>query len=334
MSDAVSVVDHEALEQLTVDESRQLQEDIKELTKDDPKPVVEEQPEPSESDEDDDDDDHSAESAESTDPEREAIRERRRKERQEKKRYRLEKEDSYKREIDALRRQLEEVNTWKNTVERRHVDTGVQQIDKALRDAESSIELAKQAIKEATVSQDGDTLVDAQELYYAARKRHEDLTRLKAGIAQRMSAPPQQNIDPMIVNQARTWMEKKPWYDPSGQDMDSRVALQIDNSLAQEGWNPRTPEYWTELDNRLKKYLPHRFTSEMEGASMSSGESVRKNRPPTSGSGQGRGSPGAGEYRLSPERIRAMKEAGMWDDPEKRKRMIKRYVDMDRNQGA
>jgi hypothetical protein len=29
-----------------------------------------------------------------------------------------------------------------------------------------------------------------------------------------------------------------------------------------------------------------------------------------------------------------MKEAGMWDDQEKRKRMIKRYIDMDRNKGA
>lgn len=324
MSDNVSVVDNEAMEQLTEDESKQLQADVAELTKDDPVVSTEEQ-ETTESDDDDDDDGLH----EDVDPERQAIRERRRKERQDKKRQRYEKEESYKREIDALRRQLEEVNTWKNTVERRHVDTGIQQIDKAIRDADSTIDLAKQAIKEATTSQDGEALVEAQELYYAARKRHEDLSRLKAGIAQRMTQPPQQNIDPMIVNQARSWMETKPWYDPSGQDMDSRIALQIDNQMAQEGWNPRAPEYWSELDVRLKKYLPHRF----ESANIASSESSKKVRPPTSSSGQGRGNPSSNEYRLSPERIRAMKEAGMWDDSEKRKRMIKRYMEMDRNKG-
>lgn len=323
MSDSVSVVDSEALEQLTEDEQKQLLADVKEIQGDQPiEEVGDEDSTDSDSDSEDDDD-------EEVDPERAAIRERRRKERQDKKRQRYEKEESYKREIDSLRRQLEEVNTWKNTVERRHVDTGIQQIDKAIRDADSTIDLAKQAIKEATSSQDGEALVEAQELYYAARKRHEDLSRIKAGIAQRMAQPPQQNIDPMVVTQARGWMENKPWYDPSGSDMDSRIALQVDQALVQEGWNPRTPEYWSELDNRLQKYLPHRF----ESASITPSESSRKVRPPTSSSGQGRGTPGSTEYRLSPERIRAMKEAGMWDDTEKRKRMIKRYIDMDRNKG-
>jgi hypothetical protein len=327
MSDVISVTDHDSLEQLTDEEQKQLQADVSELTKDDPKPEQIEQVEERDEDHDDEEEPHDPNDV---DPERMAIRERRRKERQDKKRSRIEKEESYKREIDGLRRQLEEVNTWKNTVERRHIDTGVQQIDKALRDADSTLDLARQAIKEATVTQDGDALVEAQELYYAARKRQEDLTRIKVGIAQRMAAPPQQNIDPMVINHAQSWMEKKAWYDPSGRDMDSRVTLQIDNQLAQEGWNPRTPEYWNELDERLKKYLPHRF----ESATISSGDGVKRNRPPTSSSGQGRGSPSSNEYRLSPERIRAMKEAGMWDDQEKRKRMIKRYIDMDRNKGA
>ena len=326
MSDTVSVVDHEALETLTEEESKQLQADVAELTKDDPVEKQEQKEVDSDSDYDDEDESHESNDV---DPERQAIRERRRKERQDKKRSRVEKEESYKREIDALRRQLEEVNTWKNTVERRHIDTGVQQIDKALNDANSTIDLAKQAIKEAIASQDGEASVEAQELYYAARKRQEDLMRIKAGIAQRMAAPPQQNVDPVVVTHAQSWMEKKNWYDPSGQDMDSRITLQIDNQLAQEGWNPRTPEYWNELDERLKKYLPHRF----ESANMTTGEGVKRNRPPTSSSGQGRGGPTSNEYRLSPERIRAMKEAGMWDDQEKRKRMIKRYMDMDRNKG-
>jgi len=39
-----------------------------------------------------------------------------------------------------------------------------------------------------------------------------------------------------------------------------------------------------------------------------------------------------GEFRLDPERVRAIKEAGMWDDPKQRKRMIDKYVEFDRQQ--
>jgi hypothetical protein len=124
-------------------------------------------------------------------------------------------------------------------------------------------------------------------------------------------------------------MKDKTWYDPSGKDMDSRIAFQLDQSLAQEGRDPRTKEYWEELDNRLQKYLPHRITNSTT-STYTEQHDVTKRRPPTSGSSQG--SPQRqGEYRLSPERIRAIKEAGRWDDPDQRKKMIKSYMEYDRN---
>lgn len=37
-----------------------------------------------------------------------------------------------------------------------------------------------------------------------------------------------------------------------------------------------------------------------------------------------------GEFRLSAERVQAMKEAGIWDNAEKRAKMIKHYAAYDR----
>lgn len=37
-----------------------------------------------------------------------------------------------------------------------------------------------------------------------------------------------------------------------------------------------------------------------------------------------------GEFRLSPERVRAIKEAGKWDNISERNRMIKKYAEYDR----
>lgn len=327
MTDAVlSQTDTEDLGQ---EDELLIQNDLKELGIEDP--IKQGEPEDkslkTEITPENDDDLHPSDGR--TDEEREAIRARRRVERQQKKQNRREREDSYRREIDSLRAQLAEVNDWKNAVDRRHVDNGVQQIDAAIRDSQSSLDLARQALKEATISQDGEALVDAQELYYAARKRIEDLSRIKQRISQGANNPQPAPSDPAVVNMAQSWMKDKSWYDPSGKDIDSRIALQIDQTLAQEGWNPRTKEYWEELDNRLQKYLPHRFTNGTT-STYTEQHDVTQRRPPTSGSSQG-AAPRQGEYRLSPERIRAIKEAGRWDDPEQRKKMIKSYMEYDRN---
>lgn len=316
----------EGQDQIDDEDLKQLSEDFKELgvSTEKEKPDVEEiDNEELRNDSEELGPEHDGKSEE----EREAIRERRREERKNKKRYQKEKEDSYRREIASLKQQVQEMNSWKNTIEQRRVQSGVAQLDKALQDSSDALELAKRAIKEATDTNNGAALVDAQELYYAARRRQEDLIGLKRQIATRMSQPPTQAIpNPKVVANAQNWMKDKKWYDPTGTDADSRVALTVDNSMAEEGWDPQTSEYWEELDNRLKKYLPHRYNSGYN--EPNSGKSGM--RPPTGGSSQTRSNSSSSGFVLSPERVRAMKEAGMWEDPVKRKAMIQRYIEQDR----
>jgi len=320
---------------IVVEESPLTDEDIKQLDDDfealgekpaeEAKPIIEEQKV-----EDDDDDrekqleeDH----GDKTPEEREAIRERRRLERKQKVEHRKQKEDSYRREIETLRKQLDEVNAWKNTVEKRNVQSGIAQIDKAIQDAQEALELSKQAIAQATQEQNGQALVDAQELYYAARKRGEDLANVKQTIAKRMSQRPQQTLDPGVVQQAQAWIATKPWYDVTGKDQDSRITQSIEGGMAEQGWDPRQPEYWKELDTRLQKYLPHRFNVSYTAPNGSN--TGEKPKPPTESSNQAAGKPTTG-YRLSPDRVKAMKEAGVWDDPSARREMIKSYMDFDK----
>jgi hypothetical protein len=95
--------------------------------------------------------------------------------------------------------------------------------------------------------------------------------------------------------------------------------------------SPRTPEYWDELDNRLQKYLPHRYTGAANG-----GSSTGNQRPRNVVGSSGReasaafGGDNRGTFTLSPERVRAMKDAGAWDNPERRQVMIQKYVAYDR----
>jgi hypothetical protein len=119
-------------------------------------------------------------------------------------------------------------------------------------------------------------------------------------------------------------MRNNDWYDPNGRDPDSKIALTLDQALTEEGWDPKTSEYWDELDNRLQRYLPHRYNSN------NNDESYSRRRPKNVVTSSGRESSSSGggrnTFTLSPEQVRAMKDAGMWDDTEKRAKMIRRYA--------
>jgi hypothetical protein len=141
-------------------------------------------------------------------------------------------------------------------------------------------------------------------------------------------------MDPEVVSHAQQWATKNRWYKPQGTDPDSRLMLSLDAQVHEDGFDPRTPEYWEELDERARKYLPHRYSrrantvasrgeKEYEGGTAGAGS-------PVSGSDREvRGRTGSGSYVLSRERVEALKESGMWDDPEKRAKMIKRYQEAD-----
>jgi hypothetical protein len=132
-----------------------------------------------------------------------------------------------------------------------------------------------------------------------------------------------------MVNHAQAWMERNPWYDPAGRDQDSRIALTLDNQLAADGWNPTTPEYWEELEARTQKYLPHRFS----GGTINNNDKPRGRRSPVAGSGRDSAGSREGTYKLSAERVNALKDAGIWDDPKARSEAIKRFREYDRANG-
>jgi hypothetical protein len=94
-----------------------------------------------------------------------------------------------------------------------------------------------------------------------------------------------------------------------------------------EGYDPASEDYWDELDKRLSKRLPHRYNESYDEAPKRRPKSfVTGSSREVASSGGGRNS-----FVLAPEQVRAMKEAGMWDDPDKRAKMIKRYAQEARN---
>jgi len=279
--------------------------------------------------EDSDEADNAARQAEmaaggGVDPAAEALREQKRLKRVKRKEYHKQVSTEKDHKLDFLSRQNQELLERLSVLEKKSHGSDLARLNKAMEDQHNRILFAKQKIAEATSTGNGELLTSAQEMWFEARRQFEALDAVKkkatAPVRQRTIQAP----DPQLQRHASAWMENNQWYDPNGKDPDSRVALTIDQAMAEEGWNPKTPQYWTELDNRLQKYLPHRYTGEAN-------ERPTLKRPRNFVTGSGRESVssnviGRNQFALSRDQVQAMKDAGMWDDPEKRAKMIRRYA--------
>ena len=134
----------------------------------------------------------------------------------------------------------------------------------------------------------------------------------------------------MVQRLAAQWVKKNSWYDPSGSDADSRIAKKIDELMVAQRWDPKDPDYWDELDSRLQKELPHRYNDSNDDESRS----VRRPRNIVGSSGReasaAYGGSNRSQFVLSPERVKAMKDAGAWENQERKAKMIKNFIAFDR----
>jgi hypothetical protein len=230
--------------------------------------------------------------------------------------------------LQELQRANRELNDRLSRMEQRGVQHDIDRIDRSLEDANVRFEYAKMQLAEATQAGDGEAVADAQGRWYEARQQLDHI----ASIKRQAQAPQQQRVqapNPNVQRHAQEWMTRNSWYDPNSRDVDSKIAKQLDEALASEGFNPASPDYWDELDNRLQKYLPHRYTGAADSGQQT-------NRPRNIVSSSGREAAAAGgssrnSFTLSPERVRAMKDAGAWDNAERRKNMIQKFMEYDRN---
>jgi len=252
----------------------------------------------------------------------EAIRSVRREKRKAKKVYHRQQQVEKDLRYNQLVRQNQDLMTRLSTVERKTHGSELARVDKAIEDHQVRLQYAKMKMAESASANDGEAMANAQEMWYDARQKVEALENMRRQASQ---PPKQQAIAPDMAVQrnAADWMERNNWYDPQTKDVDSKIAKVVDESLVSDGFDPRSAEYWEELDNRLQNKLPHRYTSNADEKSY-----VRRPRSAVTGSGRESASSSGGRnsFTLSADQVRAMKDAGMWENPTLRAKMIKRYA--------
>ena len=133
---------------------------------------------------------------------------------------------------------------------------------------QSQTEAAKRAYKEAYDAGDSDKMVEAQQAlsniavetqrYNTAKIRAEQ--QAKAQVAQQQPVQQQQPVrqqaqpDPRAIQ----WKDKNTWF---GDDkIMTAAAFALHSQLTEEeGFDPNTEEYYSEVDSRMRKEFPHKF---------------------------------------------------------------------------
>jgi hypothetical protein len=236
--------------------------------------------------------------------------------------------------LQQLQRENEEFKRRLSNVERETKNSQIARIDKHLEDQKVRLEYAKMKMSEAVQAGDGDAMVEAQTMFNEAQSAVGEFARAKQQAereTQNRNDTPV--VDPTVQRNAADWMRRNSWYRPDTSDRDSQIAKKVDELLVTEGLNPSDPDYWDELDNRLQKALPHRYNDNND-----SNSAVRKPRNVVGSSGREASAAYGGNNRtqfvLSPDRVKAMKEVGAWDNPTRKKAMIENFIKYDRANGT
>jgi hypothetical protein len=282
--------------------------------------------EPDERTDEEREDDEVAEEESEDEEERERIREARREERRLKKDLRKQRDESARNKITALERRNEELARRIAEVESTSASYKFAQVDKALDDEQTRVEYTKMKLLQASQNQDAVGQAEYLEQLQDAKLR---LAQIQAYKKQQLeeAKQPKQNVPNPVTNEVRknadAWLNKNKWFDTNARDTDSKIAKVVDQELAADGWDPADPEYWDELDSRLQSRLPHRYTSKGDRKSRNTG-------PTASSRTTNPSNKNANTITLSRERVDAIKEAGAWDDPARRAKMIRAYALFDK----
>jgi len=141
---------------------------------------------------------------------------------------------------------------------------------------ESQLSLARQALKQATESQDAESIASATEAltmatsdrarleqYQQQQKQYEQQEAAYVQQAQNQQeqqpqAAPEEYNEPS--DKSREWAKNNSWF---GKDqIATSVAFAVHKELENEGFDLESDEYYSEIDKRVQKELPHKFNVE------------------------------------------------------------------------
>lgn len=229
------------------------------------------------------------------------------------------------RELQLLREQNQQLMERVNAIEGSVNTQTASLLDQRFNEAQREVQQATSIIARAVEAGNGEDVVAAMRLKDEAQSRLMQIAAAK----QQVSAPQQQGPDPRVQSLAKEWAAANPWFDPNGRTEESAIALAIDRVLPNEGYDPRSVEYYEELTRRLNRRL-----GQSEQPSTQRDQPAKRKAPPQGTASQHAPQSTRKQVFVTPERKQAMIDAGYWDDTALRNQMLRAYHDYDKNSAS
>ena len=177
----------------------------------------------------------------------------------------------------------------------------------------NGMDAAKLAYKQAVETQDIDGQIAAQQAIAEMAMEDARLKQIKANQEQRAEtaqrvveqpqAAPQQQAEPDFDPRAESWAQKNRWFGTD--NAMTYTAFDIHKELVEnEGFDPQSEEYYTEVDKRIRVAFPHKFDT-VEQSTTAPTQSVASARRPASTKGRRK------TVKLTPSQVAISKRLGV-----------------------
>ena len=174
------------------------------------------------------------------------------------------------------------------------------------------LELARAAYKTAHEAGDTNQILQAQEFLNEAQTDIKSLSVAKVELdnispAVEQQQQPQQQVQPSSTVDPRAveWSQNNDWF---GQDrVMTAAALALDAELKEEGYSPNDPEFYNEIDNRIKEAFPQKFNNPVNQSSVQE----QPSQPAQVVAGASRSTPAPNKVKLTKEDVRLAQNWGI-----------------------
>ena len=212
-----------------------------------------------------------------------------------------------KQELERLAQQLIEENKRL----KKNVYTGQEAIIAGAKSkAESELEMARRKLKEAQEAFDTDAIIAAQEAVMDAKIKVEQTKNYRPTPLQeeRFAVQPQQTQPEKAEPDEKTlrWQAKNQWFGSQGFEEYTSYALGLHQKLVTNGVDPRSAEYFEQIDARMKSTFPDLF-----GRSEDKPRSGEVQRKPTTVVASVSRSTSAGKIKLTTTQVALAKKLGL-----------------------
>jgi hypothetical protein len=289
-------------------------------------------------------------------------------------------------QVDRLSQQVASFEPRFQQIDINRAQQHMAELERQFNEQQRAAADARRRMSDAMAAANSDGMAEALDARDQAMQRSEHLRLQREGIAQALrqgghvqqgeqgappppqqwetTPPPQQQRRPVptrVRELADDFASENDWMDtqdrlPDGRprDVDTRIMLELDESVLADGFDPATADYWEELRDRAARYLPHRFDAEpapqrRNGASRQqsphNGErQMPERRGPPVAAPSDRSPANPNRFFLNADRRQALIDAGILDrqgrppeDDEGRKRLqrfVRQYQRYDRENGV